>query len=173
MLFLYLQMIAGDEDRRKFERLYIKYRNLMMHVALKILGNREDAEDAVHQAFVSVIQNLEKIDESQEQRTRSFVVTITENKSVDIIRKRSRVTSLEEIPEPQGLVIPLPGDNGLADAIAKLPARYRNVLLLRYDNGYSTREIAKMNGMNYEAVKRLITRAKAALDKQLESMEQK
>ena len=171
MLFLYLQMIAGDEDRRKFERLYEKYRNLMMHVALKILENREDAEDAVHQAFVSVIQNLGKIDESQEQRTRSFVVTITENKSVDIIRKRSKIASIEEVAEPQGLAFPLPGDNGLADAMAKLPARYREVLLLRYDNVYSTREIAKMTGMNYEAVKRLITRAKAALDKQLESME--
>ena len=40
--------------------------------------------------------------------------------------------------------IPLPGDHGLADAMARLPAAYRDILLLRYYNGYSVREISSM-----------------------------
>ena len=64
--------------------------------------------------------------------------------------------------------IPLPGDNGLADALAKLPARYREVLLLRFDNGFSTREIAKMMGTNEGNMQKLIWRAKEALRKQLD-----
>ena len=43
-----------------------------------------------------------------------------------------------------GIEIPLPGDHGLADAMARLPAAYRDILLLRYYNGYSVREISSM-----------------------------
>ena len=70
-----------------------------------------------------------------------------------------------------GMEIPLPGDGGLADAMAKLPARYREVLLLRYDNGYSTREIAQMFQMKPDAAQKLLWRAKEALHKKLEESE--
>ena len=56
-----LQTIESEEDKSKFEGIYYRYRKLMFHVAMKILHNRQDAEDAVHQAFVSIIENLEKI----------------------------------------------------------------------------------------------------------------
>lgn len=56
----------------------------------------------------------------------------------------------------------------MADALAKLPARYREVLLLRFDNGYSTKEIAKMMDMTEGSMQKLIWRAKDALRKQLD-----
>ena len=56
------------------------------------------------------------------------------------------------------------GDGGLADAMAKLPARYRQVLLLRFAYGYTTRELAKEFGMTQSAVQKLIWRAKEALE---------
>ncbi len=62
-MLVYLSMIDTPEDRDKFERIYIQYRNLMYHVAYGILGNHFDAEDAVHQAFVAIIRNLQKIGE--------------------------------------------------------------------------------------------------------------
>lgn len=55
-----------------------------------------------------------------------------------------------------GIEIPLPGDNGLADAMAKLPARYRELLLLRYDMGYSAKEIAAMLSMKTETVQKVL-----------------
>ena len=60
-MIIYLQMIESDEDKSKFEQLYIMYKGLMFHVAMKILKNEFDAEDAVHQAFLSLIENLKKI----------------------------------------------------------------------------------------------------------------
>ena len=54
-MIIYLQMIESDEDKSKFEQLYIMYKGLMFHVAMKILKNEFDAEDAVHQAFLSLI----------------------------------------------------------------------------------------------------------------------
>lgn len=56
-MIIYLQMIESDEDKSKFEQLYIMYKGLMFHVAMKILKNEFDAEDAVHQAFLSLIEN--------------------------------------------------------------------------------------------------------------------
>ena len=51
-------MIESPEDKMKFERLYHKYRDLMYNIAYSFLKDEHDAEDAVHQAFVSIIENL-------------------------------------------------------------------------------------------------------------------
>ena len=167
-MLIYLQMIESEEDKSKFIELYNQYRYLMFSVANRILKNEYDAEDAVHQAFVSIIDNLNKIGAVDCPETKSYVVIITENKAIDIIRSRKHLSGEELNDAVHGIDIPLPGDNGLADAMAKLPARYREVLLLRFDNGYSTKELAKMMGMTHGSVQKLIWRAKDALKKQLE-----
>ena len=167
-MIVYLQMIEDDGDKSKFEQIYRKYRGLMFHVARNILHNDRDAEDAVHQAFLAIIENLNKISDIHCPKTRSFLVIIVERKSIDILRKNNRMIPMERNDETQGMEIPLPGDNGLADALAKLPARYREVLLLRYDQGYSAKEIAKLFQMQPAAVQKLIWRAKQALQSILE-----
>lgn len=167
-MLIYLQMIESEEDKSKFEAIYNQYRQLMFTVAFKILNNQYDAEDAVHQAFVSLIDNLDKVKEVDCPKTKSYVVIITENKAIDIIRSRKHMIGEELNESLLGIQIPLPGDGGLADAMAKLPARYREVLLLRFDNGYSTKELAKMMNMTEGSMQKLIWRAKDALKKQLD-----
>ena len=53
-MLIYLQMIESEEDKSKFEAIYNKYRYLMFSVANRVLNNQYDAEDAVHQAFISI-----------------------------------------------------------------------------------------------------------------------
>lgn len=167
-MLMYLSMIETADDRDKFERLYTRYRNLMYHVAYKILGNHYDAEDAVHQAFVAVIRNLDKIGEIDCPKTRSFIALIAERKAIDLIRigHGEKLIPLNE--DLLGMEVPAPGDHGLADALAKLPACYREVLLLRFDNGYSTKELAGILDMTESGVRKLIGRAKKALGQLLE-----
>lgn len=167
-MLMYLSMIETPDDKVKFERIYNRYRNLMYHVAYKVLSNHYDAEDAVHQAFVAIIRHLEKISDIDCPETRSFIVLITERKAIDLIRTRhsEKVIPLNE--DLIGIEIPAPGDHGLADALAKLPAHYREVLLLRFDNGYSAKELAQMLGMTESGVRKLIGRAKNALGRILE-----
>ena len=167
-MLIYLQMIESEEDKSKLIALYNRYRSLMFSAANRKLQNSADAEDAVHEAFISIIKNLDKIKDVDCPETRSFVVIITENKAIDIIRARKHLSDEAMIEAISGIDIPLPGDNGLADAMAKLPARYREVLLLRYDNGYSAKEIAKMLDLTTGTAQKLIWRAKQALKKQLE-----
>lgn len=167
-MLCYFSMIETQEDQDKFERIYTKYRNLMYHAAYQVLQNHHDAEDAVHQAFISVIRHIKNIKEIDSPKTRSFLVLITERKAIDILRvnRRDKIVALDE--EIAGILIPPPGDNGLADALAKLPAHYRQVLMLRFDNGFSVRELAGLLGISESGVRHLIRRARNALARELE-----
>ena len=167
MLTYYIQAIESEEDKSKFERIYYRYRKLMFHVAMKILGNDADAEDAVHQAFVSVIENLKKVGVTESPETRCYVVTIAERKALDILRARQKVVALDYDETARGLEIPPPDVSELAAAMARLPARYREILLLRYRNGYSNAELGKMLNIKAGSVQRLLWRAKEALRENL------
>ena len=167
-MLIYLAMIDSPDDQVKFERVYNKYRYLMLHIAYQILQNRHDAEDAVHQAFISIIENIEKISDVDCPKTRSFVVIITERKAIDMLRHNSRRSTVELNEDIAGIEIPFDLENPIADAIAKLPAHYREVLLLRFDNGFSTKEIASFLSITDSGVRKLIARAKKALQAALE-----
>ena len=142
-MIIYLQMIESDEDKSKFEQLYIMYKGLMFHVAMKILKNEFDAEDAVHQAFLSLIENLKKISDVKCPKTRAYIVIITERKAIDIIRSRSKLVDMEFWESTYG------------------------ILLLRYYNGYSVREISSMLHIKKDTAQKQLWRAKAALQKHL------
>lgn len=168
MLMLYLQMITDERDRDKFEKLYIKYKDTMFYSAKKILKINEDAEDAVHTAFVSIIKHIEKISEVDCPETRNYVVIIVERKALDMIKARKGRIELELLDEILGVDIPLPGDGGLADAMAKLKKRHREILLLRFLYGYTTKEVAEMLDMKPESMQKAIWRARLALREILE-----
>ena len=162
MLF-YLQMIDGPEDRLKFEKVYIAYRGLMFHVAAQILENEQDAEDAVHDAFVSIAKSISKISDLESPKTKAYVVTIVESRAIDLYRKNKRNQSVPLDEELEGVPVEYHGDNGLARCMAKLPARYREFLLLKYAQGFENRELARQFGLSMDALYKLDQRAKARL----------
>lgn len=167
-MLIYLAMIDSPNDQAKFERVYNKYRYLMLHVAYKILQNHHDAEDAVHQAFISIIENIDKISEVNSPKTRSYIVIITERKAIDLLRKNQKHQILEFNEDINGVAIPHEMDNPIARAIANLPAQHREILLLRYHNGFSAKEIASILNISDSGVRKLIARAKTELQKELE-----
>lgn len=167
-MLLYMTMAEAPDDKVLFERIYRKYRYLMLHVAGRILQNHQDAEDAVHEAFVAVIRSMHHFSDAESPKTRSLVVLIVERKAIDILRKKQRENLLEINEDILGLTVPMPGDHGLADAMARLPAHYREVLLMRYDNGLTSRDIAKLLGITESGVRKMLGRAKRELQKELE-----
>ena len=100
-MLIYLQVIDAPEDRDQFITLYETYRGLMFYVANQILQNEQDAEDAVHDAFLSVAEHIKKFSRLERHKTKAFLVTIVENKAIDLYRKRNRSqgrNSLERRP---------------------------------------------------------------------------
>jgi RNA polymerase sigma factor, sigma-70 family len=94
MLSLYLSMVETDEQRTFIEELYKNYERKMYGVAFGILHNKHDAEDAVHSAFIRIIENIEKIMQIPADEQGYYIVIISRNTSIDILRKREN----SEIP---------------------------------------------------------------------------
>ena len=163
-MLIYLQMLETPEEKSLFEQIYLEYCGLMFHVAYEILHNEQDAEDAVHQAFVKIAENIKKIDDPMCPKTHSYVVTIVEHQAIDQYRRLQKHPSVELIEEIQGTNAHYEGDNDLTKCILKLPARYREMILLHHQ-GYSVREIAKMLGLSLPAAIKLNQRAKNKLKK--------
>ena len=162
-MIIYLQMIDTPEERSKFEQIYLEYRGLMFHVANKILHNEQDAEDTVHQAFLNVAENMKKIGEPKCPKTKSYVVTIVEHKAIDLYRRHKRHQIVELNDDAQGIQVTYEGKNALTACILKLPARYREAILLRYVQGYNVKEMASILGVSFAAASKLDQRAKARL----------
>ena len=163
----YLPMLESEADKAKFARLYQKYVRLMFSAANRLLRESADAEDAVHQAFLTVIRNLDRVAEVDSPETRSLLVVIARRKAIDILRSRRNVRNAGLMEELVRVEAPLPGESGLAEALSRLPERYRKVLLLRYEDGVRTRDIARLLGLKLATAQKLIWRAREALKREL------
>ena len=159
-MLIYLQALDSAEDRTRFEALYTAYRGLMYHVAYGIVKN---VQDAVHTAFLSLAEHA--LPPELGPRARCLAVTVAERKAIDLYRSKQRhpQAELEEVP---GCAAP-PSDGTLAGAMAALPPRYREVLLLKYFNGYSAAEIAGLLDLTPGNVRQLTARAKRRLAAEL------
>lgn len=162
-MMIYLMMIDSPQDRSKFEKLYREYRGLMYQVAYEILHNEQDAEDAVHQAFVKIAEHIEKIEDAICPKTKGYVVTVIESKSIDLYRYKQRHPTEELSEDALGITIDYDGPNILAKCMAKLPANQRTVLLLKHLHGFSNREAGKIMGMTEANVIKLHQRGKSRL----------
>ena len=142
----------------------------MLTLAKRILGDRTDAEDAVHQAFLSLAEHFTKLRHLSTEQMSAYLTVVVERKCIDILRQRGRTCS-EAFDERCVSVMPPPCGNAVADAMSRLLPRYREVLLLRYGLGYSTAETALLLSLSRGAVQKLLQRAKAALRVELEKEE--
>ncbi len=161
-MLIYALTLVKAADRPKLERLYLEYSSVMFCAANEILHNEHEAENAVQQAFVKIAENLDNVPDELSNKTKAFVVTIVENTAIDRYRKLKRHGGCELCEEAYG--IEAYSDDELVNCILKLPARYRQFILLRYYHGYSTREIARLLGMSSAAASKTAQRAKQRLE---------
>lgn len=179
MLLIYLSMIENSEDKSKFEQIYMNYRQTMFYVANSILKDEHLAEDAVHQAFLRIIENLDKINDIKCPKTKGFIVIIVERAAIDIYRKRKRqyaipfdevISGIGEMAAEGDKNLDEIGNSSIAEAIAMLPINYSTVIKLKYSHGYTDKEIAKILSISEENVRKRITRGKKKLANILEEM---
>lgn len=175
-MLIYLAMIDSDLDKSKFEIIYNSYKNLMLYQANKILGDMNDTEDVVHEAFLKIIKIIDQIENPKCPKTRNLVVTIVERTAIDLYRRRQKLQILTM--DEEYINVPSPTDiedlhekADLAVAMATLPTKYRELLLLRYDCGFSEAEVAVILAMSQENVHKTIQRAKKKLASALEMQE--
>lgn len=156
-------MIDSPEERSKLEKIYLAYNRLMYQTAYEVLHSREDAEDAVHNALLKIAENISKVDTPISSKARNYVVTITMNKAIDLYRANQRKKNMLYRDEVFDSVIEEMGLSELATCMAKLPSRYRQVIVLKYYYGLSHKEIGKKLRITEANASKLIQRAKNRL----------
>lgn len=155
--------MAPSNQEDKLTRIYRLYQAPTLRLALRILGNVHDAEDAVHDAFESVARNLDRLSAPEDPRTRGYVMVVTERKAIDLLRLRQKLAVDELDESTAGIDFPDAGGSALARCMTKLPPRYREILLLRFVYGYTMRETAELMDIPFTTVGKLSQRAKERL----------
>jgi RNA polymerase sigma factor (sigma-70 family) len=176
--------VAGDGDA--FATLYNRYETRAYNLCLRIVGSEDDAADATQEAFVNVLKRLPKL-EGRELAFGSYLFTSARHACYDLIERRKRAEPSDEIAEgavpvgggvggggigfdpgdphddPERNVLLAARQDEIRDANAKLPARQREVLVLRELEDLSYDEIAELMEMNRNSVAQLISRARINL----------
>lgn len=128
----------------------------MFAYAFSITKSREDAEDAVHNAIIKAFDSLPKL--RNKAKFRQWLFTILRNECLLLMKQGKRFTELsEDIPAQMK-------DNAasldLSIAVGKLSQDLREVIVLHYKLGYSTREIALIVGVPQGTVMSRLARAR-------------
>ena len=164
-----------------FAALLAKYRRQVYMLALKMLGQVEDAEDASQEAFIRAFQSLESCDPGRPFSR--WIYRITYNLCVDRFRRRKFVAisfeqSADDDGRPREFADTRPGpdvlyegtdaERRISDILESLPPRYRMVVVLRHQQELSYEEIADVMSLPLGTVKARIHRAHNMLKRALE-----
>lgn len=173
MLGFYLALLDTAEEKSKFEELYNLYRQDMYKTAYNILKNHYEAEDAVHEAFMIVINNLNKITQTNCPRTRGYLIIIVKNLALKIYNKQKKAENIDDNETDGGTdieddVISRIGCEKLAELLLKLPEEYYQVLYLNIYMELDISDIAENLGITYENAKKRLQRARNKLRKSAE-----
>ena len=165
---------AGRGDAYAFEQLMAAHENKMYAVALRMCGNREDAQDCLQEAMIRVFRAISGFKGQSSFST--WVYRITMNSCLDELRRRKSrtATSLDGMLE-NGFA---PSDDGdtpeqsslraeqrraMEKAIANLPEDMRSAIVLRDIQGCSYDEIARVLDTNVGTIKSRISRGREKL----------
>ena len=155
-----IQQLEGG-DNHALEELYQRYGRACYALARQILRDEALAQDVVQEVFLACWHG--GYDPSR-GRVASWLLSITHNRAVDLVRKEQRVRSRRASDEA---LKDLEGAAGSAEdqasslldaaavrgALRDLPVELREVLLLAYYGGYSQREISAIAGIPLGTVK--------------------
>jgi RNA polymerase sigma-70 factor (ECF subfamily) len=176
---LVLVQACKHGDAAAFEQLVKRYDVRLFSIAQHITHNREDAEDAVQEAFLKVFRNLGQFQEKSQFST--WLIRITVNESLMKLRKQRRGTAVSidgdsrddssispfEIadwaPNPEQLYGTLELRSILRSQLQELPSSLRVAFILRDIEGLSSEETAQVLELTVDAVKARLWRARLKL----------
>ena len=163
---------ASDGDADAFEQVYRAHCRFVYNVAWRVLGSREDAEEATQEVFVAIYRKLGSF--SFESSLRTWIYRITVNTALNFAKKRSRYTD-RNIPYEDGRhdsaapnaadeVIEKENREQLVDAmLSALNPDQRACLVLRVMQDLSYEDIARTLNININTVRTRIKRAREKL----------
>ena len=171
---------AKQGDQSAFEQLVLENQNRAYSLALRLIGDREEAADLAQEAFVRACQGLEQFQGGSSFAT--WVYRLTTNVCIDYLRKKKRREAVEPVvslddpdsgwaepflweQDPQRLLEQSERGRALAQGLDRLPDWQREILVLRELSGLSYQEIGEKLDLDLGTVKSRIARARMNLRK--------
>lgn len=168
-------------DYRAFEDLVNRYEGKVYRLAMRMLRNPQDAEDALQESFLQVYRGLKTFEGRSNFST--WLYRLATNVCLMKIRRRGAEPpgmlpledylprheqgdqpSLQEWPEkPEEILLTKESREKMMEALGRLPADYRAVFILRDIEGFSNAEAGEALNISVAAVKSRLHRARIAL----------
>lgn len=159
----------GSDKDKAFAEFYNRHSDNLFTYCLKILENYQDAKDVFQEAFIKFYQNIQNIEPYGSMT--SLLYKIARNESLNLIAKRKNFTDLkeEELPyfnnfesESQEII------ELIGQALELIPFYQKELFVLKYYQGLSYDEIAKITLLDKGTLRNRIKRAITNLQKILE-----
>jgi RNA polymerase sigma-70 factor (ECF subfamily) len=179
-----LMLRVQHGDREAFETLVNRYKQPVMNLVYRIVGDLREAEDISQNVFVQVYKSAARYRVSAKFST--WLYTITRNLCLNEIRRRTRhpAESLDTVPAGQEDQVPRQFEDSrtagppesllqselernIQRALDDLPANQRVAILLCRQDDLSYEQIAQVLGCSLSATKSLIHRARETLREKL------
>ena len=151
----------------RFHTEYLSLSDTLYRIAFYMLESRSEAEDAVQEVYLKLWDTRDALDGIRSPR--AYSVTLLKNLCLDRLRRASRLTFPEQLPEPEKTHLQDDEMDArmrlekVLDAVKSLPDRQREILILRTVEGLSYEEIAHRTGMNYLTLRVLLSRARSTI----------
>jgi len=161
-----------------FSELVLRYKNLVYSIILRMVVDKEEANDLVQEVFIKIYKNLGKY--HPEFKFSTWTMRITTNHVIDYRRKRKEQTvPLEDMEyavcsdsSPEASYIEKEKAQALKKAVESLPDMYKVPIVLYHQQGLSYQEIAAVIEEPLSKVKNRIFRGRKMLKDDLLSMKE-
>ena len=176
-LMLITEYLAGRKE--SMEILIKRHLKSVYGFVYKYARNQQDAQDITQETFLKAWRNLKKFD--KEKNFKTWLFTIAKNTALDFLKKKKTVPFVEfENEEGENVITETLADPAVSVyellqkkdfaqtikiAIAKLSPKYQAVLLPRYNNGLTFRDMAEAAGEPLHTIKSRYRRALIMLKK--------
>ena len=171
---------AGAGDQEAFEQLVRDNQNRVYSLAVRLVGDREEAADLAQEAFLKAWQGLAAF--QGESSFATWIYRLTTNVCIDYLRRKKRRQEVEPAvslddedsgwaepadagQDPQRKLEEAERSRALSRGLERLPEHQRQVLVMRELSGLSYQEIGAATGLDLGTVKSRIARARLALRK--------
>jgi len=155
------------QNSKYFEQLYGKYSTKVFSKCISLLKDEGRAQDATQDIFLKIFLNLSKF--GGKSKFSTWIYSITYNYCIDLIRKKKKSGNIfsDEIERAPDLAEEVPDSALLEMEVKKLkivldiiPVGDKAVLLMKYQDDMSIREISETLNKSESAIKMKLKRAK-------------
>lgn len=175
---LILIFIINTGDRVLVERYYKNLNSEMHYVAFCILKDDFEAETAVQEAFIRIMERMDNFRDVPEERKAGYCFVAVRNVSLDLYRKAKRVKAIvspigdgeytDESENIENMLIRQEDISLLRERMENLAPEYKRPLILRFAEDMRYKEIATLLGISEELARKRVQRAISQLSQQWE-----